>query len=250
MSHEFPKLLHQIWLQGVDVIPAKFLPNMCQNKFHNYEWVHVLWDEPKILEMLAGHKSLLDTYQGFSYLHQKVDFAKYVILFMYGGVYVDMDAYCVKSFDLVVQKYPDSEVIVSKTNTYAFENVIWTGNSTMINNGIIAAKPSASTLKILIDHIISRDNHCSRFFSKSSCINQTTGPKLFTQIIFDSIQEGNPVEILDYEYFEPCVMSSGNITDNTICVHNHECSWLPFYLKYFFEYYTQCKLLIIMSMKN
>jgi mannosyltransferase OCH1-like enzyme len=242
----FPKTIHQIWLQGVDQIPVKFVPNMTKNKELNSGFKYVLWDEFKILELIRTlDKKYLNTYSKLLYLHQKVDFARYVILYVHGGIYMDMDAYCIKSFNDVLTDYQSYELIVSKTNTSFLENLLWVGSLTMINNGVIIAKSQSPTLSLLIDYITNLESDPKHILPKVWYINNTTGPKIFTRIVLESISLGNLIKILPYEYFEPCILSVCNITSRTVCIHKHEVSWFSPVLKCFCEWYVRHKMIVV-----
>jgi mannosyltransferase OCH1-like enzyme len=234
----FPKIIHQIWLQGIDEVPEKFVPNMIKNKELNPGFDHMLWDESNILELFHTlDDKYLNTYSKLIYLHQKVDFARYVILYIEGGIYMDMDAYCIRSFDDLLTSHRDYELIVSGTNTTNLENILWVGSLSMINNGIIIAKPQSPTLSLLINYIVTLESNANHILPKVWYINNTTGPKVFTQFVREGIRLGNSVKVLDYDYLEPCIMARCNITDRTICIHQHEVSWFPSILKSFCEWY-------------
>lgn len=255
----FMKHIHQIWLQGKDEIPEKFNSNIEQIKNLHPDWKYTLWDDLEIIRLLRStdnnnsfDKSLIKIYYQLQHLHQKVDFARYVILYKYGGIYVDMDAKNIKSLDNIISKYEDYEIIVCKLNLNSIENYITTGSNTTINNGVIISKKNSMFLKKLIQKIID-DHECNGWIRsiKVFCINDTTGPKRFTQAIYDYSKQSkftndHRVKILDYEYFEPCVVQDCNITENTYFIHHHERSWLsPTTNNFLTLSYTNKKLIIL-----
>ena len=93
---EFPKIIHQIWLQGIDVIPSKYINNIETIKQFNPDYQHIIWDEKSILEIINTNDSWKKTYFSFKHLHQKVDYARYVILWLKGGLYIDIDVTALK----------------------------------------------------------------------------------------------------------------------------------------------------------
>jgi hypothetical protein len=87
-------MIHQIWLQGIQKIPPQYLSS-------HHEWGRLhplikLWDEAQLREHILP---VVDPVWACTFDHlplciQKVDMAKYMILYVYGGVYVDLDVAC------------------------------------------------------------------------------------------------------------------------------------------------------------
>jgi len=234
------KIIHQIWLQGKDKIPDKFKKNIKKNITINFDWEYKLWDSKSITELIKFDKNINNTYHKLKYMHQKIDFAKYIILYIYGGIYIDMDAYTIKNLNILIQNYNNYDLIVSKLNCNILENYIHCSRKYCINNGVIYAKPKCSILLKMIQYIIT-NYKCSNNTNKISCIEQTTGPKKFTDIIMDNLNEN--VKILEPEYLEPCIFNNCNITDNTYVVHEHNGSWYPNWLKQIFIIYLNNKII-------
>jgi mannosyltransferase OCH1-like enzyme len=188
-----------------------------------------LWDECQILQLIKINKTYLEVYYKFDYLHQKIDFARYIILYKYGGIYLDIDTYAIKSLDYILDTNKDYEMIVSKINLYKIETLIRYKSMYLINNGIIIAKPNVQIMKDIIDYV-TNNYACGPFTHKMACIQKTTGPSMFTFMI-TNYKYKNRIKILDYEYLEPCVMDVCNITDKTHIVHRHAGSWHTPYVR-------------------
>jgi mannosyltransferase OCH1-like enzyme len=235
------KIIHQIWLQGEINIPNKYYRNIeSVKKFHN-SWQYMLWDEIKIIKLILTKKEWTDIYYKFIYIHQKIDFAKYIILYTYGGIYIDIDIEVIKSFDNLIEKNNKYDLIISKSNVNAYESFIATRSVNIYNNGIIIAKKNSKTLLLLINTIIKKF-YLPILEPKVLTINYTTGPYIFTDVI--SKNEDN-VKILDSEYLEPCLIDNCTITSNTISIHKHELSWMPENLITIFNFYLKNKLTVI-----
>jgi hypothetical protein len=86
-----PKILHQIWL-GPERPP---LATMASCRQMNPGWLYVLWSERNLPPML--NRRLFDAF-GSTYIG-KADVLRYEVLFRFGGVYVDADQLCLRSFD-------------------------------------------------------------------------------------------------------------------------------------------------------
>jgi mannosyltransferase OCH1-like enzyme len=237
-----PKVIHQIWLQGKNLIPNNFDKNINSIKHKNSDFKYIIWDEIQILELISENKEWVNLYYKFIYIHQKIDFAKYVILHKFGGIYIDIDVEIIKSFNDLIEKYKDFDTIVSVLNIYGFESIVTSGNSTSYNNGIILTKKDSIVMKSLIDEIIKSYYVSSIFHFKVLLINNTTGPNIFTRVINKNLQY---VKVLDSEYLEPCVRDDCLITDNTIAIHKHNLSWMPDELKNLIDLYLKHKMLFL-----
>lgn len=226
---QFPRIIHQIWLQGTNLVPAKYFENIKSIKDLQPKWLYIIWDEEMIIRLIQHNKTWLKTYHSLKYLHQKVDYGRYIILYLYGGAYLDMDANSVKPLDSLINKYRDYDMIVSYIGINKLDSTVTCQREKCINNGIIICKPYIDILKMIIDHI-DRNNKCNNLMPKITCISKTTGPTMFTKVILDNINVSN-IKILNSEYLEPCIYSKCNITKNTYTVHKHEGSWYSDKLK-------------------
>lgn len=251
-----PKIIHQIWFQGENNIPNKYLPYIKQ--LHEYHpstnnqsllddskqissWQYIFWDDIKIIKLLEQNKIWIDTYYKLTYLHQKVDYARYIILYLYGGIYIDMDVIIVKPLDSLLDELKDYDFVVSKINMGWFENMVCCGRSTCINNGIIMAEPKVAILEKIID-FVNQHSTCSSL-TKFGCINNTTGPKAFTNVILSHLND--KIKILEPEYLEPQVLGTGHITNNTYAIHEHDGTWLSQWFRQVGAFYMKNKMKVI-----
>jgi mannosyltransferase OCH1-like enzyme len=225
-------------MQGADRIPAKFIPFVTQTKSHHPTWRYILWDELSILNFIKPNALLFDTYYKFEYLHQKIDFARYVIMYIYGGVFVDMDAYAIKPLDPLLTQYESYPLIISAINRGYIERLV----TPVVNNAIIISKPGSKALLKLINTIISNPK-CKQYQSKFYCIQRTTGPYAFWDAL-EPFKNTPELLILEPDYLEPCVSTVCNETENTYIKHEHEMSWVSDTSKTFTQFCARNKLLI------
>jgi mannosyltransferase OCH1-like enzyme len=231
------KIIHQIWMQGFSEAPDEIKKYMKINKKLNNDFKYEFWNESKIIELMTEH-DYIETYNEFIYMHQKIDFAKYVILYYYGGIYIDGDAVCQKKISPLLEENINYDFIVSKLNCNYLENYIHCNHLYCINNGIIYSKPKTKILKILIDDIV-EDHYCMGNMSKMTCIERTTGPTRLTTIVVKNLND--KIKILEPEYIEPCVLDVCHITKNTYIVHKHNGSWFTPKTKKLFTFYMNNK---------
>lgn len=235
----FPKIIHQIWLQGKQNMPDKYNEKIDLITSKHSDYKYIMWDEISILELINTNPNWVKTYYSFLYLHQKVDYARYVILYICGGIYIDVDVKVIKSFDEILEKNKQYESVFSYTSANMAYSVAQCSHSQCLNNGIIISKPKSEILEILINHI-DNNPHCNKLTPKVMCILHTTGPAIFTAIISKYYENNkDKIKILAGEYLEPCIMGKCNITDNTIVIHEHDGTWVPAFQYNFIKNYIK-----------
>lgn len=237
-----PKIIHQIWMQGYENISLENKKKISNTIEIHKNWEYILWDENKIKKLLNFPNNIKykDKFNQFLYMHQKIDFAKIMILYEYGGIYVDMDCDIIKNLDVLFEKYNSYDFIISKISN-EIDNV---SNyltchkfNDCYNNGIIISKLKTEICEYLMDNFLYK---CNFYENKLLCIQNTTGPPIFNTLIDKYINKhkNNKILIVPYYYFEPCIGSKCNINNDTYIVHKHELSWLSGWQKVIFEYIT------------
>ncbi len=161
-----PKIIHQIWIQGQNKLPKKY--HNWQNSFKKFnpKFKYILWDDNKIKLLLKKHfPHLLEVYNQYNYLVQKADFGRYLVLYIYGGIYADMDCECMQSLN---------NLLKDKFFTYQHK---WFG----INNHVIGSVPKHPILKKCLKLMYERKNVKKIIFSLT--IRYTTGGSLLTTAV-------------------------------------------------------------------
>jgi mannosyltransferase OCH1-like enzyme len=254
------KNIHQIWMQGIDTFPIKFQKYSKIIKDMHLEsalnWNYIFWDEKSIQNVMNEDEKWKTKYKTFIHLHQKVDFAKLVILYKFGGIVIDADAYTIKPLDSLFDIHKDATLIVCllKRDFLPIGNIqsLVTCNkmSECINNGNYIAKKESNILSYIIDEFINIPT-CSLEMEKMMCIKSTTGPYIFDKSITKYIKENDDsksVVILPYVFLEPCFNKKCFITDDTYIVHKHEMSWVNNIAKFYVlhsEIFNICTLFLL-----
>jgi len=83
----------------------------------NKDFAYCLWTFAELEAFVADEYSwLLSTYQGYRYFIQRVDVAKYMFLYRYGGTYVDLDMVCCTPLSVIFADSPvEAGVVVRPT---------------------------------------------------------------------------------------------------------------------------------------
>lgn len=115
---QFPKIIHQIWT--TKKVPEKWrvLQQGCRDMNPGYEYM--LWTHDEIDTFIkTNYPWILETYNSYPYPMERLDAARYFILYHYGGVYIDMDMECITPFDRILRNVTeassDVDVVLAAT---------------------------------------------------------------------------------------------------------------------------------------
>ena len=224
-----PKIIHQIWWQGFNNLPSIFKTyHQSWVKLHP-NWEIIIWDQKKVINLLKKYyPKLLNLLENYPYMIQKIDMAKYVILYHYGGFYVDMDTEANQSLNNLINDFKNSEFnfVCSQMEIIPFIKIV--------NNGIIFSKAKHPILLIIINNL-NKYSKKKFYHNQDLYILESTGPIFFHQIIDQYYY--SKILILPPNYLESC-----NLLDYQKCnnkgkfmTHHHTLSWASKYFRKIFE---------------
>lgn len=161
-----PKIFHQMW--STDNVPDKLKPirHTCLEK--NKDYTPVIWTHDLMVTFMAKkYPWFLDIYLNYPYQIQRVDVARYFILYHYGGVYLDMDCECKTSFSTIFKNMTKTHsVLVIETDLYG------------ISNGFMGARKQDPFFAFLIDRL---PNFAFRYIFRHPTIIISSGPLFVTR---------------------------------------------------------------------
>lgn len=172
-QHNIPKKIHQIWLGGK--IPSKFETLTKTWSELNFDWEYKLWTDDNIDFKLINEK----IYNKSRNLGVKSDILRYEILYNYGGVYVDTDFQCIKSFNDFIGLDFFSGGGYSK-----FPHIY---------NGLFGCKPKYQLLLDVIDGIKKKENIDTNKIVGGEIL-KLAGPDFFSEIFFEFLRKNNNPE--------------------------------------------------------
>lgn len=107
-SIEFVRIIHRTWKS--ENVPSKWLAGMTSCRRANLDWIYCHWTDAELLSFItAEYPDFLPTYHAYPYNIQRVDAARYLLLYHYGGIYLDLDIKCKLSFDDILSDVTDRE---------------------------------------------------------------------------------------------------------------------------------------------
>jgi mannosyltransferase OCH1-like enzyme len=93
---DIPKRIHQVFFKvSNSSIQEKFTkgPESCRR--HNPSYLYTLWNKTMVDEFIEkNYPDVKQLYNSYDHWVKRVDAAKYLVLFHFGGWYIDMDLIC------------------------------------------------------------------------------------------------------------------------------------------------------------
>lgn len=167
-----PKIIHQSWKTKQITSYTKQYVEKCMNL--NKDYIYMFWDDEDIRKLVTKQFSYLlpifDSYYGFGEAISKADLSRVLIIYLFGGVYMDLDVECLTPLesllnrhDCILAQEPWGNPIADNREGIPF-----------VSNFFLAAKPHHKFLRRLVDefpHSFLLDDVVER-----------TGPGLFTKV--------------------------------------------------------------------
>jgi mannosyltransferase OCH1-like enzyme len=196
-----PKIIHQTWKNTEIPENWKFGVEECKKIHDDYEYK--LWTDDMMEDFVKKEYSdFYETYKSYKYHIQRCDAFRYLVLYKYGGIYIDMDIVCKKKLDNLL-KY-DIVFTKSPNVTHLFTNAFYMSTK---NNKFI---------KYCIDNLPKNAKN-RLLFGKHSHVVYSTGPNFLSNMIKDYKLENikNNYVLTREEYAGNCDVC--NISNTNIC---------------------------------
>ena len=214
-----PRIIHYCWF-GEKPLPESAIKciNSWKKYFPDYEIKE--WNESNFDIQICDY--VKEAYEAKKWAFVS-DYARFWILYYYGGLYFDTDVEVIKSFDDVIKKgaFIGCEQV----------NRCTTGMSLGINPGLgLGVNPGLGLFKEILDiyHTIHFKKENGELNTSITVVTHTTDVFLHHNWKPDgTIQEVDGIYVYPPEYFCPMDYITGkiNITFNTYSIHHYTASW-------------------------
>lgn len=213
-----PKIIHYCWF-GHKPLPR--LAKRCIASWKKYlpEYDIKEWNEDNFDVNIIPYTA--EAYQVRKYAFVS-DYARFWVLYHYGGLYFDTDVEIIKPLDNIIAHGP----------FMGSEKDAGTDEQIGVNPGLGLGAPSG--LKLYKDML---EKYQDRHFVLSNGIyNQLTVVEYVTELlvceglrILPEIQEIGGITIYPKDYFCPKNYQTGEmeITSNTVSIHHYGATWVP-----------------------
>ncbi len=165
-----PQIIHQIYDNNFP--PPQHLLEMSKSWINLHpDWIYRLWDKDQIYSFLnENYSKYVLFYNSLPFDAQRWDFIRYLILYHFGGLYVDMD---------YESRKPITDLIKGSTCCLGLEPSGHSYcNQVIIGNALMATIPRHPFIKIVIDEIVSNR---VELLNKKLQIMESTGPYMITR---------------------------------------------------------------------
>lgn len=206
-----PKIIHYCWFSGEPFDrTTEYCIKSWKEKCPDYE---IRECNATNLDM-TSNQFMYEAYKAKKWAFA-ADYARLLLLYKYGGIYMDGDVEVLKSFDDLI-------------NQKAF---IGQERSGWISAGVIASEPGNPVIKTFLDYY--KDKH---FVNSDGTYNQVTNVQIITHNLFETygfllepkiMMMGESLTVYPVEYFSPKDGVTGVITttSNTHTIHHFNNAW-------------------------
>ena len=206
-----PQIIHQIWLGSE--LPEAFI-ELQESWIHQHlgrEWRYKLWTDADVAQLGLYNQEFYDATDNFG---TKSDIARWEIVYRFGGIYADMDAECLQSFDELLSY--DFFTALQPLDTYFLQ----------LGAALFGAVPGHPILRHCIE-TIANDWHLQG-------VPKKTGPVHFTKSFYAVAGKNGMRDIaLPAYYFYPLGSQETTekrqewIVQGAYAVHWWAKSWMP-----------------------
>lgn len=190
-----PKIIHQIYEDPAG--PPDYLKNVSETwqKF-NPDWEYRFWNKSDIENFLEKEfPDYIARYKSFPYDVQRWDVIRYLILFRYGGLYVDMDYECTE---------PITPLFCGTNCAMGLEpkgHATRSRRDYIVGNAFMASIPNHSYFAMLIKESFEGELDSGNF-SPGKFIVESTGPFMTTRV-YDNLENKDIVTLIPSELVAP-----------------------------------------------
>ena len=164
MTHNIPRIIHQIWIGDQSIRPSKFMQSW---KDMNPTFEYIMWTEDEIRKRNLSFGECKKRIREMKEINGKADIIRWLILYEYGGFFFDADSICLSPID---------NLLTNVTCFAGYEHEELRPN--LIATGSMAFPPKHPLVKHCIDWII---NNCVDMEKCNQPAWVTCGPMRLTE---------------------------------------------------------------------
>ena len=192
-----PKIIHQVYVKQKpdSVFPKEY--ERCQKTVfeHHPDFQYKLYNEHDMENVIQTHcPEYLEPWNKLPRMIMKIDIFRIMLMYIFGGIWVDFDYHFFKTFDLLQHK------IVLTCNK---EDEL--GNPISVANALMASQPNQPFWKNILNSFFKQDKPI-RYQSEWDVIRET-GPQFLTKS-WKEYQSKNDIHVPKRALFHPPSLNS------------------------------------------
>lgn len=216
-----PKIIHYCWF-GRNPLPQSAKECIASWKKFLPDYEIKEWNEDNFDVNITTYTSEAYKARKFAFVS---DYARFWILYNYGGLYFDTDVEILKPLDDIIQR--GGFMGIEKIEGSTFDN--FKDDTVLVNPGLgLGVEKGHSLYKEVLD-IYNRKHHIGWNGRHTGTVVTTTTNILLTKIKLekDKISEVDGIFIYPDEYFDPMSFYTKKIkiTENTRTIHKYATTW-------------------------
>jgi mannosyltransferase OCH1-like enzyme len=194
-----PLKLFQTW--NTRKLPNKMNENVMNLQKQNPEFEYYLYDDNDCKEFIKSNfpSDVLNAFEALIPGAYKADLWRYCILYINGGIYLDIKYKCMNNFKLIDLTYKEHFVLERPS--------FWDNGSYGIYNALICSKPKNTILLECINSIV--DNVNNNYYGKNPLY--PTGPGLLGKLYFNKYNYNVNNFDLFYNHYETSYIITNQI---------------------------------------
>ena len=248
------KIIHQIYFENknlklIDIEKENIFENIIEKSNYYYKnnllsWInlnkkyrYILWNKKMIIELISNKFNNLYNFYIKLDDNNKMNFASYIILYHYGGIFVSNDIKCIRNLDNLIMYFKKYNIILTKISNLNFfekkyykyfENI--NDANDIASNDIIISTKNHSFWMILISNIVNKKN-------KNLNFQNYTGYLTLTKTYINYKYYNRDIILANHIFLRPCNNNQINCDNNMFSYAEktyHKISFIKILYYYFF----------------
>ncbi|MDD3038885.1 glycosyltransferase family 32 protein [Bacteroides sp.] len=192
---KIPRIIHQTW-KNEDILSPFDQLSQTWKEFLP-DWEYILWTDEMNREFVCEHfPEFTEKYDAYPCNIQRADAIRYLLLKVYGGLYVDMDFECLENIEFLLK---GADFIAGKEPDWHAKRF---GLKHIICNAFMASTPNNDFINFVTERLINYPG--GRVVNNGFDILNSTGPFLLTHA-YDAFPQEENVRILESKTIYPIV---------------------------------------------
>lgn len=193
---QIPQIIHQIY-EDLSGPPCSLVEISQSWKEFNPDWEYRFWNKNDIEAFLNEYyPEFISIYKAFPFNVQRWDAIRYLILYKFGGLYVDMDYECTENITPILCNVECAMGL--EPEAHALRSHV----PYIVGNAFMATVPGHPYFKELIDAVFFNNGNNSTYIDSVELVLNTTGPFMTTRI-YDNSNHQEQVTLIPAELIAP-----------------------------------------------
>ncbi|KAJ3121100.1 hypothetical protein HK098_003971 [Nowakowskiella sp. JEL0407] len=230
-NNSIHRTIHQTY-KSIFEIPVhwRIAQSTCRDLHHHF--TYIFWSDDDISAFINNtFPWFAKTFHSYPYPIQRVDAARYFILYYYGGIYLDLDIACLKPLDNIVK------LSEQPSNSLKISGIVPKTEPVGISNDVLAFSKGHPFLEWVINRL---ESHKSGMVFPYLSVFFSTGPAFLTRMLWEYnravLNENDRVRVLGKEFYsdsESEEMFFKHITGNSWHEFDFKIyDWISGYINY------------------